>query len=431
MVNEELLWSLWQNILFSVEELKTTRGESIIIKRAGTLNVHAGPDFTYALVSIGGMEWCGDIEIHTKASDWNKHKHSTNAAYESVILHVVYDADVNITRADGTDIPVLELKNRIDASHIKTFHFLMENKSIVPCANVFDSVKPIVVEQMKQRVLVERLKRKTETLFLQLKDQPNWKEVAGKLIFKSFGTGLNDFLFERMAEHIDFNKLDRLSYAPKSIEALFFGMAGMLNDSLEEEYSIALAKEFDYLKRSLDVESVVDASEWKFLRTRPTNFPSIRLAQLAVFFSNPEWYHSFIHIEDVKTAQKLLNGALPSYWLSHYRFNQSSEVTLKRIGNTFANTFMLNAYIPYLTLEARYSKSEDAWDSVFQCIDSLKAEDNVITRKWMDLGMKMESGFDSQASLELYKMYCTHKKCLSCSIGYSILRNAPHTTAVI
>ncbi|WP_299247619.1 DUF2851 family protein [uncultured Cytophaga sp.] len=431
MVKEELLWVLWRNILFSVEDLKTTSGESIIIKRAGTLNAHAGPDFTYALVSIGGMEWCGDIEIHTKASDWNKHKHYINDAYESVILHVVYDADVDITRADGTIIPVLELKNRIDAAHIHTYHTLMENQSVVPCAHTFASIKPIVVEQMKQRVLIERLERKTESLFLQLKDQPNWKEVAGKLIFKSFGTGLNDFLFERLAHHTDFNKLDRLSYAPKSIEALFFGMAGMLEETFKEEYPIALAKEFNYLKRSLNVELVVELSEWKFLRTRPTNFPSIRLAQLAMFFSNPEWYHDFIGLEDIRAAKKLLNGELPAYWLSHYRFNHASDVLPKHIGSTFANTFMLNAYIPYLALEARYSKSEDAWDRVFQSIDLLKAEDNVITRKWVSLGMKMKSGFDSQASLELYKMYCTPKKCLSCSIGYAILRNAPHTTAVI
>lgn len=431
MVKEELLWVLWQNILFSVEELKTTRGESIIIKRAGTLNAHAGPDFTYAALIIDGIEWCGDVEIHTKASDWNKHKHSTNLAYESVILHVVYEADVDITRADNTEIPVLELKDRIDTSHIKTFHSLMENKSIVPCATLFSSIKPIVVEQMKQRVLVERLKRKTEQLFIQLKDQPNWKEVAGKLIFKSFGTGLNDFLFERMAEHIDFNKLDRLSYAPKSIEALFFGVAGMLEGSFEEEYPRALAKEFDYLKRSIGVETVVELAEWKFMRTRPTNFPSIRLAQLAVLFSNPKWYQTFIHIENVKSAQKLLNGDLPMYWLTHYHFNHTSESAAKHIGSVFINTFMLNAYIPYLALEARYSKSEGAWDRVFDCIDLLKAEDNVITRKWVQLGMKMKSGFDSQACLELYKMYCTHKKCLSCSIGYAILRNAPHTTSVI
>ncbi|WP_018344746.1 DUF2851 family protein [Cytophaga aurantiaca] len=431
MVNEELLWVLWQNLLFSVEHLKTTSGETIIIKRTGTLNTHAGPDFSLALLSINGIEWCGDIEIHTKASDWNRHHHSTDAAYESVILHVVYDADVEITRADGTLIPVLELKHRIEASHLNTYRYLMESQAVIPCAQAFPFIKPIVIEQMKQRVLVERLERKTDTLFLQLKDQPDWKNVAAKLIFKSFGTGLNDFLFERMAQQIDFNKLDRLSYAPKSIEALFFGLAGMLEETFEEAYVNALKKEFDHLKRTLSVDSVVQFSEWKFLRTRPGNFPTVRLAQLAGLFSDPEWFHRFAAVCDVKSAKQLLQIQLPEYWNTHYRFDQQTHVSAKHIGTNFTNTFLINACIPYLVLQARYMKSEETWDQVFQFIDLLKAEDNVITRKWVDLGMKMTSGFDSQSALELYKMYCTHKKCLSCSIGYSILRNATSTAAVM
>lgn len=431
MVNEELLWVLWQNLLFSVEDLRTTSGESIIVKRTGTLNPHAGPDFNLAWIGIDGIEWCGDIEVHTKASDWNRHKHSVDAAYESVILHVVYDADTDITRTDGTRIPVLELKNRIEISHLNTYRYLMENQAVVPCAHAFSAVKPIVIEQMKQRVLIERLERKTEALFLQLKKQPDWKNVAGKLIFKSFGTGLNDFLFERMAQHIDFNKLDRLTYAPKSIEALFFGLAGMLDGSFHEAYPNALAKEFAYIKRTLAIESVVNISEWKFLRTRPTNFPTIRLVQLAGIFSQREWYHCFTEICDFKSAHKFLTVESNAYWNNHYRFDQPTHTTVKRIGAAFTNTFLINASIPYLVLRARYMKSDEMWDNVFQFIDLLKAEDNVITRKWVELGMKMKSGFDSQSALELYKMYCTHKKCLSCSIGFSILRDATLSAAVM
>jgi hypothetical protein len=424
MVNEELLSVLWQNLLFSVEALQTTAGESLFIKRTGTLNTHAGPDFSLAQLIIGGIKWCGDVEIHTNASDWIKHKHATDRAYESVILHVVYEADVIVTRSDGTAIPVLELKHRISENHLQTYRYLMETNSVVPCAQLFAGVKPIVVEQMKQRVLVERLERKTEALYQELQDQPNWKLIAGRMIFKSFGTGLNDFLFERMARHIDFNKLDRLSYAQKSIEALFFGLAGMLEDDFKDAYPQELVKEFQYLKRTLSAESVVQYSEWKFLRTRPSNFPTVRLAQLAAVFSNPDWFQLYTTMKNYKEAQAFLNRPIHGYWDTHYRFDTDAPILVKHIGKSFSNTFLLNACIPYLALKARYYKSEDIWEEVFQCIDLLKAEDNVITRKWLGLGMKMQSGFDSQSSIELYKMYCTHKKCLSCSIGYSILRHA-------
>ncbi len=424
MVNEELLWVLWQHLLFSVDSLQTTTGESIIIKRTGTLNVHAGPDFSLAKLCIGSIEWAGDVEIHTKASDWYKHKHQHNPAYESVILHVVYEADAEITRADGSYIPVLELKNRIQEKHLETYGYLMEEKASIPCAHLIHSMPAIVIEQMKQRILIERLERKTDTLFELLTDQPNWKMIAGRLIFKSFGTGLNDYLFERMAQQLDFNKLDRLSYAPKSIEALFFGNAGMLDNAWKDDFPVALKKEYDYLKRTQTPSCSIEISEWKFLRTRPVNFPTIRLAQLASVFSNVDWYASFSAITSVKHAEDFLTVTPSAYWSDHYRFDVSSKPTPKHIGKTFANAFLLNAYIPFLVLHARYYKNDAVWEQIFELLDTIQAEDNVITRIWKELGVRMQTGFDSQSCLELYKMYCTHKKCLSCSIGFSILRNA-------
>ncbi|MGN6646385.1 MAG: DUF2851 family protein [Cytophaga sp.] len=423
MVSEELLWVLWQNLLFSVEDLTTTAGEQIIIQRNGTLNKHAGPDFSLAHLIIGSMEWRGDIEIHVRSSDWNRHKHTQDPAYESVILHVVYEADENIIRADGTMIPVLELKQRIAENHLQSYLYLMESKASLPCESLFPEVKPIVVEQMKQRVLVERLERKTDECYILLKDQPDWKKAAARFIFKAFGTGLNDALFERIAANIDFNKLDRLSYAPKSVEALFFGMAGMLDIPHQDPYAAQLLKEFTYLRRIVSVEPVVEYSEWKFLRTRPSNFPTMRLAQLAALFSDAGWFAAFVSIRNVQQAKQFFSKSVSPYWQIHYRFGVPSITAAKHVGYTFINTFLINACVPYAALEARYYKHEEKWEEVFQFIDSLKAEDNTVTRMWTSLGMKMETGFDSQGALELYKMYCTHKKCLSCSIGYSILRN--------
>lgn len=423
MMNEELLWVLWQHLLFSVDSLQTTTGESIVVKRTGALNAHAGPDFSLAHVYLDGIEWVGDVEIHTKASDWYKHKHQHNPAYESVILHVVYEADVDITRADGTCIPVLELKSRIQTMHLETYAYLMEEKTCIPCTHLIRSVPAIVVEQMKQRVLIERLERKTNDLFKLLADQPNWKMIAGRLIFKSFGTGLNDYLFERMAAQIDFNKLDRLSYAPKSVEALLFGWAGMLDKAWMDDFPVAMKKEYTYLQRTQTISCMIDLSEWKFLRTRPVNFPTIRLAQLAAIFSKTDWYAAFNSIKSVKDAETFLNVILSPYWLDHYRFDVLSKPAAKNIGKSFTNTFLLNAYIPFLVLHARYYKSEETWEQIFELLNTIQAEDNVITRVWQTLDVPMKTGFDSQSCLELYKMYCTPKKCLTCSIGFSILRN--------
>ncbi|MBC7450327.1 MAG: DUF2851 family protein [Cytophagales bacterium] len=423
MVNEEFLWVLWQNVLFDAKELQTVTGESVIIKKTGTLNGHAGPDFSLAHLRIGTMDWSGDVEIHTRSSDWYKHRHQNDAAYESVILHVVYEYDKDIIRKDGTVLPVLELKHRISAAHIENYKNLMRAKSIIPCASQFPQVRNITVEQMKQRVLVERLQRKTDDLYAQLLKQADWKTVAGKLLFKAFGTGLNDYLFERIAAAIDFNRLARLSHSKKSVEALLFGLSGMLELPFKDEYAGALKKEFEYLAHTYDVKPVVAYSEWKFLRTRPVNFATIRIAQLAALFSDPDWFNQFSQIATQKQALLLFDKGISSYWHTHYRFDVPSVHSLKKPGPDFISLCMINALIPFYVLEARYQKDADKWDTIFTLLESIHAENNVLTRNWKKVGMIIKNAYDTQSSIELYKMYCTHKKCLSCTIGHSVLRN--------
>jgi len=423
MVDEELLWVLWQHLLFDARGLCTVTGESVSIRHTGTINSHSGPDFNLSKLKIGEIEWRGDVEIHVRSSDWYKHNHQEDPAYESVILHVVYEFDEDIFREDGTVLPVLELRNRIAEKHLQTYRYLKQNKSDIPCSAFLSKVNSIVAEQMKQRVLIERLKRKTENLYLQLLDQPDWKTIAGRLIFKSFGTGLNDFLFERMASHIDFTRIARLSYSKISIEALFFGMAGMLELPFRDDYPKELIKEYEYLKRMYDIKPVVMYSEWKFLRTRPINFPTIRIAQLASLFSNPDWYSMFISLQNPDDAKSLFEKEVSPYWHTHYRFDVPSVHSFKNVGKSFILLFLINGLVPYYVLEARYHNDPDKWDNVFSLLETMDAEDNTIIRNLTNSGMVIKNAFDSQSGIELYKMYCTHKKCLSCTIGHAILRN--------
>jgi len=423
MVNEELLWVLWQHVLFDVKDLCTVTGDPIQISYAGTMNRNSGPDFNMSRLKIGVMEWIGDVEIHVHSSDWYKHNHQNDPAYESVILHVVYEFDKDIVRSDGTILPVLQLKYRIDSNHIRNYHYLIQNKSDIPCSPLYHKVKEVVSEQMKQRVLVERLKRKTDNLYLQLLNQPDWKTIAGKLIFQSFGTGLNDLLFERIASNIDFNWIARLSYSKISLEALFFGMSGMLNVPFRDDYPRKLNKEFEFLKSKYDIESVVDYSEWKFLRTRPVNFPTIRLAQLSALLENPDWFTLFSDIQNFEQARVLFQNDVSNYWHTHYRFDVPSVHSFKKSGKDFMSLVLINALIPYYVLEARYYNNADKWDSIFSLLETIEAEDNAITRSFVKKGMKIRNGYDSQSAIELYKMYCTHKKCLSCTIGHAVLRN--------
>lgn len=422
-MNEAFLHYLWQFQQFDKSNLQTISGEKISILKTGILNTDAGPDFTNARLQINEIEWVGNVEIHIKSSDWQLHKHQYNEAYNNVILHVVWENDQPITRQDGSLIPTLELKSITEIQLLDKYQYLIDNQAIVPCKEQFSEVSDLSKFAILDKVLARRLQQKAqivEQLFEQNKG--DWEETAYQLLARNFGFKLNSETFLRLAQNLPLKVLQKHRDNLTQIEAMLFGQAGLID--VVDEYSEKLNKEYDFFSAKFSLKPNQLASyEWKFLRTRPANFPTIRIAQLAKLITQQQSFFSlFTQTNSIEDLRNTLKTEQSAYWQEHYNFGKVSGKKLVGLGKDSINNILINTVIPLL---ACYSEKTDNQDLMARCVyflEALPAEENHITEMWESLGLKIKSAFDSQASIELYTNFCTQKRCLQCNVGIEILK---------
>ncbi|MDN3588889.1 DUF2851 family protein [Pedobacter aquatilis] len=423
---EDFLHYVWQFRSFDNNDLKIDTGENLKIIHQGLLNKNSGPDFNNAKIQIGGTVWAGNIEIHIKSSDWLKHNHQTDASYENVILHVVYDNDVQIKRIDGSVLPVLELKNRIAGDLIEKYEHLFLSLTDFPCATQIGNVNKLIIDSFLSRTLIERFEEKTESVIKTLKGlNGNWDETFYRFTARNFGFKVNAFPFELFAKAIPQQIYGKHKDNAMQIEALVFGAAGFLNDEFKEEYPVKLKQEFLFLQRKYALKPI-EVSMWKFMRMRPQNFPTIRLAQFAALIVKAN--HLFSKIIEIKEVKDLRNlfDELPvnPYWKTHYHFKKEAVGVKTQIGKKSIDNILLNTVALFLFAYGKNTGTQFYISSAIKLLESLPAEENAITDKFLSAGVMIENAFASQGILQLKKQYCDQKKCLSCGIGIKILKQA-------
>jgi len=422
-MNEAFLHYLWQFQQFDKLSLQTVSGEKISILKTGILNNDAGPDFANARLQINEIEWVGNVEIHIKSSDWKLHKHQNNEAYNNVILHVVWENDQGITRQDGSLIPTVELRSITDIQLLDKYKHLIDNQSVIPCKEQFSEVSNLSKFAILDKVLAIRLQQKAqivEQIFEQNKG--DWEETAYQLLARNFGFKLNSETFLRLAQNLPLKVLQKHRDNLNQIEAMFFGQAGLIEKA--DDYSEKLSQEYDFFATKFSLKSSqLSSHEWKFLRTRPANFPTIRIAQLARLITQQQSFFSLFTqtnlIEDLRNALKIEQSI---YWQEHYNFGKTSNKKLVGLGKDSINNILINTVIPLLVF---YSEKTDNQELMTRCVnflEALPAEENHITEMWEGLGLSIKTAFDSQASIELYNNYCTQKRCLKCNVGIEILK---------
>ncbi|MER0438123.1 DUF2851 family protein [Emticicia sp. W12TSBA100-4] len=422
-MNEAFLHYLWQFQQFDKSNLQTISGEKISVLKTGILNTDAGPDFTNARLQINEIEWVGNVEIHIKSSDWQLHRHQNNEAYNNVILHVVWENDHAIARQDGSLIPTLELKSITDIQIIGKYQHLIDNQSIIPCKEQFSEVSDLSKFAILDKVLAKRLQQKAQ-IVEQLFEQNNgdWEETAYQLLARNFGFKLNSETFLRLAQNLPLKVLQKHRDNLIQIEAILFGQAGLIENV--DEYSEKLSREYDFFSAKFSLRPTQLAShEWKFLRTRPANFPTVRIAQLAKLITQQQSFFSlFTQTNSIEDLRSTLKFEQSIYWQEHYNFGKVVSKKLVGLGKDSINNILINTVIPLL---ACYSEKIDNQEFMTRCVsflEALPAEENHITEMWEGLGMKIKTAFDSQASIELYNNFCTQKRCLQCNVGIEILK---------
>jgi len=421
-MKEDLLHFIWQYRKLPLQ-LKTTEGLSVDILHPGEKNTDAGPDFIGAKIRIGDTIWAGNVEIHVNASDWMVHKHQFNKAYENVILHVVYVADRNdVVKTNGI-MPMLELKDYIEQDIIEKYTLLGANKTWIPCESNLRYVRQITVKPWLARVAVQRLEKKTDAIrSLLAQTKMDW-ETSFFIWFSScFGFKLNNDAFSLLAKSIPLKTLVRHQNQIFQIEAMLFGQAGLLSDKFHDEYPVKLQQEYQYLSIKYGLQPM-EGKIWKFMRTRPGNFPSMRIAQLAQIVMKMNMLLAEIFgNSDVNTIRQILSVEVSDYWKTHYVFDkQTAQIKSARLGLSAIQNLIINGIVPFVFLYGKFHDKQNIQDKAIEILEQIPAEDNQIIKNWKKLQIIPANACESQGLIELFNTYCNVKKCLSCSIGASLL----------
>ncbi len=417
-MKESILHYIWQYKLFSTLNLKTTDGQPVEVIDSGKLNTDAGPDFFNSKIKIDGTLWAGNVEIHNLSSDWTKHHHISDKAYDNVILHVVNKADSPVFRTNGIPVPQLELE--VPEFIMKNYTGLLNGRKWIPCADKIHQVPLLLINDWKNALLIERMEQKTEMIeVLLLQNSNHWEEAFYVSLARSFGFGTNSQAFERLARSLPECILAKHKDDLFQLEALLFGQAGFLEKTENDTYQSALKKEYRFLQTKYHLNPV-DISEWKLLRLRPDNFPHVRLAQFAALtHRSSKLFSKVIASGSIVQLKAMFDCEVSDYWKTHYIFGKESLESKKRLGMKSIDILLINTVVPFLFA---YSKRKNnVSENALGLLELISSEKNAIIRKWEELGVSSASAFDSQALLQLKKNYCDEKKCLRCRIGHKVL----------
>ncbi|GAC1429412.1 MAG: DUF2851 family protein [Chitinophagaceae bacterium] len=419
LMTERLLQFIWQFQYLNRHDLCTDDSAVLQIIHPGKYNTNQGPDFLEASIKIDGTLLVGNIELHVKSSDWNKHGHHTDSNYKNVILHVVWQHDVE---KQPPPVPVLVLQNRVSVLLLTQYDEWMQKASFVPCSAAVKEVNELVWTSWIERLLAERLLRKSGYV-LQLLHHNNhhWEETCWQLLARNFGIQINADSFENIARSLPVTILAKHKNQVTVLEALLLGQAGLLAENFVDDYARLLQRE--YLFHQHKYKLTKPAGNVYFLRMRPAAFPAIRLAQLAVLVNRST--HLFAAIKetvDLKGLMALLNVSANDYWHYHYRFDELADYKIKNLGDSMINNIIINTVAPILFAYGLYHKEESLKDKALQWLTETTPEKNNITKGWHDMGIPIKQAYHSQALIELKTRYCDKKRCLDCAVGNALLK---------
>ncbi|MEP6927842.1 MAG: DUF2851 family protein [Ginsengibacter sp.] len=423
-MQEDLLQYIWQFQYFNTSGLLTSSGETIQIIYPGSHNNNQGPDFTDAKIKINQTIWAGNVELHINSSDWNLHNHSSDSNFNNIILHVVWNHDNTIKDINGNDLPTFELKSRVSKLLLDRYRELMAASYFIPCESQVRQVNELTLTNWKQRLIAERLIAKSGSI-LSILNETNfhWEETFWWLIAANFGLKVNSDFFQSIAKTLPVAILAKHKNRIQQIEALLFGQAGLLNSTFQDKYPLMLQKEYRFYQKKYKLKTL--DGELFFLRMRPANFPTIRLAQLSMLIHESE--HLFSKIKDassLKEIKQMLDVKANDYWHYHYIFDQESDYKEKTLGDQMINNIIINTIVPILFAYGIHHSEQVYKDKAIKWLDELSPEKNIITKGFENLNFSNKSALDSQALIQLKNEYCDNKLCLHCAIGNSLLKRS-------
>lgn len=422
---EKLMQYVWKHRLWRSEDMVTNTGKKVRVVDPGLLNTDAGPDFFNAKIEIDGHMWVGNVEMHYRATDWKRHRHDSDKAYDSVILHVVAKDDAPVRRTNGELIPqlVLEVSPQFNADYASLVGATIE----VPCAAKIKQVPHLTIVEWVEGLAFERLHGKVERIH-QLLDSFNgsWEDVCYVTLARNFGFGINNDAFERLARRTPLRLLGKHSDSALQIEALLFGQAGMLDAQKPgmDSYYNQLCTEYAFLSNKFQL-TPMEKESWKLFRIRPQNFPYRRIAMLAQFIEGGfRMMNRILEAEGEKEMRALFEVELSGYWTKHYTFGKPNERATATLSRSSIDIILINTVAPLLYAYGELTGNYEMTDKAIKLLEDLRAESNSIVSHFVAYGIDCPDALTSQALVQLKREYCDARKCIYCKIGHHLLSKA-------
>ena len=416
---------VWKHRLWRSEDMVTNTGKKVRVVDPGLLNTDAGPDFFNAKIEIDGHMWVGNVEMHYRATDWKRHHHDSDKAYDSVILHVVAKDDAPVHRTNGELIPqlVLEVSPQFNADYASLVGATIE----VPCATKIKQVPHLTIVEWVEGLAFERLHGKVERIH-QLLDSFNgsWEDVCYVTLARNFGFGINNDAFERLARRTPLRLLGKHSDSVLQIEALLFGQAGMLDAQKPgmDSYYNQLCTEYAFLSNKFQL-TPMEKESWKLFRIRPQNFPYRRIAMLAQFIEGGfRMMNRILEAEGEKEMRALFEVELSGYWTKHYTFGKPNERATATLSRSSTDIILINTVAPLLYAYGELTGNYEMTDKAIKLLEDLRAESNSIVSHFVAYGIDCPDALTSQALVQLKREYCDARKCIYCKIGHHLLSKA-------
>ncbi|MFN8207612.1 MAG: DUF2851 family protein [Bacteroidales bacterium] len=423
-MNEEFLHFIWKYRLYDPQSLRNGNGDLVEVLRPGDPNTDAGPDFLNCRIRVNNTVWAGNAEIHLRSSDWNRHRHQHDKSYDNVVLHLVQLHDVEVLNSSGREVSTCIL--RCDEQLMQNYHALRNNQSWAPCEEKLKSLDPFLVRQWLARMMVERLEKRSGSIKQLLEEAGgDWQEVFYRMTLLALGMKVNSSPFEILGRMLPYKLLLKHRDNQLQLEALLFGQSGFLAKELfEDEYFTKLRLEYEFLQKKYSLRPM-DVHQWKFMRLRPGNFPTIRIAQAAALIRSGIMDFSYlVTCNTTQLAGSVTGLAASEYWETHFQFHKESKKSLKKIGTEAASIILINAMIPVLFAWGSDRKKQEVVDYALAQLEQIPAEDNTIIRHWAERGLEARHAFNCERS-SLRNNYCVPRYCLQCAIGTKIVTRSP------
>lgn len=418
-MTELLLQYIWKLRLFDAKGLVSVEGEPIEVIKQGEQNHNSGADFSNARLKIGEVLWAGNVEIELESANWERHGHSSDASHQNTLVLVC----IEHTAKKPLAIPVIELKGRINNQLENVYGQMMASQSFIPCQSFISRVDEFTIQSWLLRLLAERLEQKIEPVLSSLnQNKNNWEETFYHTLARNFGFNTNALPFELLAKSIPLTVLAKHKNSLLQLEALLLGQAGILHTVAEpDEYTQKLLGEYKFLAKKYTL-TPINASVWKFSKTRPANFPTMRLVQFAALVhTSSHLFSKIIENRKPKQLQSLFEIKASPYWDTHYRPSTPVKLAKNMLGEDAVNNILINTVAPFLFAYGLQNGNDDYKQRAIALLENLPKENNSIIKQYETLKLTPANASDTQALLQMHKHWCMPKKCLGCRIGHRVM----------